>query len=652
MNKVNVGGERLGSGAKMNVSMHGFERSTHDLSYLWKSTMAPGTLIPFMNLVALPGDTFDIELDANVKTNPTIGPLFGSFKLQLDVFSIPMRLYNRQLHNNKLGIGMDMVKVKFPIMELLGKPIDAERKTPPEFQQINQSSLLAYLGIRGIAGGEGLNGLVVEQFNAMPFLAYWDIYKNYYINKQEPYAYIIHGTLPTLAAIPTSPAFGIGLRIEKNSVQIVADDTHAPFFIFGKGVRSGNIELRINATDWINLETIANRYEMGKALLGNDDVLRVKEFKDEYIGLIILDIRLDDDASLSDQKPELYPFDPEGIDIMREYILSAPNIEPFNINMNYQFDPYKLIFETTMLGDMMSAVIGQEGLAIKTYQSDIFNNWLSQENFTAITNVTAIDTSTGSFSMDTLNLTKKVYDLLNRIAVSGGSYEDWLTAVYDNKSKWRAETPVYQGGLSKEIVFEQVVSQSATEDEPLGSLGGRGTMTNKHKGGKMIINIDEPSYIMGIVSITPRIDYSQGNSWDVHLGSMDDLHKPSLDGIGFQELITDQMAFWDTINDGASNTFRKAGYVPAWINYMTNHNKTYGNFADERSMMFMTLNRRYSIFDAGGIITIKDLTSYIDPSKFNYAFAQTDLGAQNFWTQLGCNITARRKMSAKIIPNL
>ena len=40
---------------------------------------------------------------------------------------------------------------------------------------------------------------------------------------------------------------------------------------------------------------------------------------------------------------------------------------------------------------------------------------------------------------------------------------------------------------------------------------------------------------MGIISLTPRIDYSQGNKWDVTLDTMDDLHKPSLDEIGFRE---------------------------------------------------------------------------------------------------------------------
>ena len=98
----------------MKVELHNYERSTHDLGYIWRSTMSAGTLVPFMTQVALPGDTFDITLDAFVNTHPTVGPLFGSFKMQLDIFQCPIRLYQGQLHNNKLGIGMNMASVKLP----------------------------------------------------------------------------------------------------------------------------------------------------------------------------------------------------------------------------------------------------------------------------------------------------------------------------------------------------------------------------------------------------------------------------------------------------------------------------------------------------------------------------------------------------------
>ena len=50
-------GEKI---TKEKVVLHGFERSTHDMGYLWRSTMSAGTLVPFMSQVGITGDTWDI----------------------------------------------------------------------------------------------------------------------------------------------------------------------------------------------------------------------------------------------------------------------------------------------------------------------------------------------------------------------------------------------------------------------------------------------------------------------------------------------------------------------------------------------------------------------------------------------------------------
>ena len=44
-----IGKNTLGGGKKMNVNMRSYNRSTHDLSYAWRSTMNVGTLVPFMS---------------------------------------------------------------------------------------------------------------------------------------------------------------------------------------------------------------------------------------------------------------------------------------------------------------------------------------------------------------------------------------------------------------------------------------------------------------------------------------------------------------------------------------------------------------------------------------------------------------------------
>ena len=121
-----LGGDRLGSGQKNKIRLHNYERSTHDLGHIFRTTMSAGTLVPFLKLLALPGDTFDIDLDCSILTHPTLGPLFGSYKVQLDIFEAPLRLYNRQLHNNKLGIGLNMKEVQLPQIELTATKLPSD----------------------------------------------------------------------------------------------------------------------------------------------------------------------------------------------------------------------------------------------------------------------------------------------------------------------------------------------------------------------------------------------------------------------------------------------------------------------------------------------------------------------------------------------
>ena len=132
--------------------------------------------------------------------------------------------------------------------------------------------------------------------------------------------------------------------------------------------------------------------------------------------------------------------------------------------------------------------------------------------------------------------------------------------------------------------------------------------------------------------------------WNAHR------HKPALDGIGYQDSLNGERAWWaDYLTTDPDLKRTAAGKTVAWINYMTNVNRTFGNFAPGMSESFMVLNRNYSI---NANKQIEDLTTYIDPVKFNYIFADTNLDAMNFWVQTKFDIKVRRLISAKQIPNL
>ena len=221
---------------------------------------------------------------------------------------------------------------------------------------------------------------------------------------------------------------------------------------------------------------------------------------------------------------------------------------------------------------------------------------------------------------------------------------------------------MFVGGMSQEVVFDEIVQNApaqitkdgVTTTSELGDLGGRGKLLGNKKGGKIHIKCDEACFIIAIVSLTPRVYYTQGNEFYLtDVLSLDDMHKPPMDGIGFQDLIGERLGWWDTVITPTSGSttpmYRsKIGKLPAWIEYMTSYDRAHGDFAEDAAG-YMILSRRYEQSNTGGI---KDATTYIDPTKYNYAFAYKALDSQNFWVQIAFDIKARRLMSARLIPNV
>ena len=203
--KVNIGKNTLGDSDKMSVSLKEYGRSTHNLSSAWRSPMGVGTLVPFMKMIGLPGDTFEIDLDTQIMTHPTIGPLFGNFKFQADVFTCPIRLYNAMLHNNTLNTGLDMSKVKLPVAGMWTKDY-----------RMGKGSLAEYMGVRKQPFDTN-SDKGIGDYQIVPILAYYDVFKNYYANKQEERFYIMGGSSIQNATAIVSTDFK-GIKYGSNSI--------------------------------------------------------------------------------------------------------------------------------------------------------------------------------------------------------------------------------------------------------------------------------------------------------------------------------------------------------------------------------------------------------------------------------------------------
>nr|DAU30682.1 MAG TPA: Major capsid protein [Microviridae sp.] len=639
----NIGKNTIGDNNKMSVSLHEYNMSTHDLSTIVRNTQSPGTLVPNLCIVGQKGDTFDIDVDANVLTHPTTGPLFGSFKLEHHIYAAPVRLYNSWLHNNRTKIGLNMAKVKLPqIGVTLNSQYDTATTEETQWNQVNPSCLLAYLGIRGFANMEGVKSKEIYK-NALPILAYYDIFKNYYANTQEENFYIIGNTEELTITINGARVNPNVISSNEGRINNSGIITMAP-----KTIKQNEIQIKVSKNSATGQSEILSPGDLGTSGVEGEVIKIITNKIPTGEIWYVRSIQTINRITL-----ENYPL--ENLDTIRDKILLTAGDIRFNLSdKGMSVEPFTNFAKRKAVNNKLNTSDPQYGLCLKTYNSDLYQNWINTEwieGVNGINEASAVDVSDGTLSMDALNLSQKVYNFLNRIAISGGTYRDWLETVYTGGNYMeRCETPTFEGGVSQEIVFQEVISNSASGDEPLGTLAGRGVTTGRQKGGHIRIKVTEPCYIMCICSITPRIDYGQGNTWDTYLETMDDWHKPALDGIGYQDSLNGERAWWtDYFTTDPDLKRTSAGKTVAWINYMTNVNRTFGNFAPGMSESFMVLNRNYSI-DAKK--QIEDLTTYIDPVKFNYIFADTNLDAMNFWVQTKFDIKVRRLISAKQIPNL
>ena len=679
--KKTLGGDRIRSESKMEVYLPNFGRSSHNVGKIIRTSQACGTIVPYWCQIGMDGTTFYIDITTKVKTLPTTGPVFGSFKHQIDVFVIPIRLYIAALHNNALGVGLNMSKVLLPQFQVYTANTSIYEDDINR-GQVNPSSLLSYLGIKGF--GHSRVNQYLRRFPAIFNLAYWDIFKNYYANKQEENAYVITGINHIWKEI--SVVDGVKeLRTwteNKSAAYDISPTAEKPRYIILKFEEKispeevGEIQFMTNipdSTQKLNVLTkLGDSYIFERTdpeALGIKEPDKPREATKVFAYKVKKSIKIaynmdaagDNPITMpSNQKIKLTQFPLKNIDDERTAILAAPSSSAYIVN-NAKM-PYMAAtgildlpnYDRTKTYHSSNAWYSQAGLAVKTYLSDRFNNWLNTEWIDGTTGginaITAVDVSDGKLTMDALILQKKIFNMLNRVAITDGTYQAWREATYGIRSTTLPESPIFCGGMQSEIAFDEIVSNSATDEEPLGTLAGRGVATMYKSGRGLKIKCTEPSMIIALGSITPRVDYSQGNKWWTRLQNMDDFHKPTLDAIGFQELIAEEAAAWSTeTTENYTHTYQSLGKQPSWIEYTTDVNETYGEFAAGMPLAFMCLNR---IYEQGINRTISNASTYIDPTIYNNIFAESRLSSQNFWVQVAFDVTARRVMSAKQIPNL
>ena len=139
-----------------------------DLSHLHTTTINNGgSLVPICLLETIPNDTFEISVNSLIRVLPQVVPLYSKQRLYIHGFysSLSSLWDNAQTFMTK-GYSGNVLK---SIPQLSSATIDS-----------NETSLFNYFGIpSAMVDAEKVAGSV----NALPFMMYLRIYRDYYMNK-------------------------------------------------------------------------------------------------------------------------------------------------------------------------------------------------------------------------------------------------------------------------------------------------------------------------------------------------------------------------------------------------------------------------------------------------------------------------------------
>lgn len=369
-------------------------------------------------------------------------------------------------------------------------------------------------------------------------------------------------------------------------------------------------------------------------------------------------------ASSLDSTPVVRQVELSRFDELRRYILRETDNQPNNIvDLSAFFAGGNDIWQPN---DHHFAL---GGLLPVTYRPDVNHAWVNSESYALTLSRARVDTAAGYFDLDQFAFAKSMNKMLQQNLVAGTRYSDWSYVNYGVSMRSVVEVPVFLGGQSFNIEFNDVVQTSdiGVGDRPLGTLGGRGV---KFQGSSRPIThfATENGIIMAVNSLVPFVTYSQGVKHYMRFARLSDFHIPVLDNIGFEDLFLDNVyaaAYYKDISNSPYNpdpslegsNSLSIGKQPAWTQFTTAVSEVHGEFANINQLAYMVLNRWYftngvhdpSVFPDGISSVDVNTSVYIDPSTWNYAFADTSLTAQNFWVQHNFTVKVRRAMSKRRI---
>lgn len=380
-----------------------------------------------------------------------------------------------------------------------------------------------------------------------------------------------------------------------------------------------------------------------------------------------------------------------GFDFL-EVISALLNLNTFSTTAGYSGSDSGALF-----GDMLNCLMcnglgGYGGLLSVPYQPDLFNNIIKAgESPTAYIEVEQQD-GKDVVAVPRLRLQTKVQNMLDRMFVSGGRFEDLLRTLFGTKGSPTVNKPEFLGAWQASIDPTNVVSQApgagsdGTVD--LGQMAARVDRFSSFKGSQGVdYYAKEPGTIMFISMLVPEPAYFQGLNPDLVGMTFADDFNPEMNGIGFQAVprhrystlpvgTLPQKPYESSVSvlsspwvqtapiANADPNLVEVGEEVAWSWLRTDYPTLHGEFAENGFWQYWTLARRYSYYGPKAVVSgdvpedereyygSENFTTYINPLDWQYIFtARTQMDA-NFMLYASFDATVTSSLSKNYMPYL
>lgn len=309
------------------------------------------------------------------------------------------------------------------------------------------------------------------------------------------------------------------------------------------------------------------------------------------------------------------------------------------------------------------AIHSQGGFFLRTYRPDMNSAWLSQAVYTSMSK-SKVNIENNSFTINQLRTANKFTKMLERTAVSGGRFSDFVRSQFGVSTNQDLHIPEFLGSSSTYMQFDDVMQLGPGLEDPVGTLRGRGY--GLLDGSNHYFTASNYGTLMVMMSIVPIVDYYQGVDPYLLKLTMNSRFVPALDCLGFQPKMACELSALPLAGKGSTadkvqyvhqggtagvDPFKTAvGYQPAWTEYMSDVNQIKGDFS--RSLRYWTLSRSFNFTNPSNFLDVYNYSSYVFPDLYNYCFSDSSRYSENFLVQIGFDVKVKRSISKQVMPTL